>query len=214
MMGEFLISGNEGAVYSNAEALSPSCYRGQGGRGYTCTSDCGATSTTQTPTHSPTHSPTHPITTAPTVSQPITTAPTVSQPSAVSELSCAELGWNNAEDYGSDLVCGWSRVNGVCSDLIDWSSAVSFCEDGGARLCTVSELEADETLGTGCGFNRELLWSSTPCGTGAYSLAMGRALTFPSPQCEDSSSLHYTRCCADVAIRRSIRRRLDSPRTI
>ena len=37
----------------------------------------------------------------------------------------------------------------VCSAGESWEEARAICTGAGARLCTVEELEADETAGTG-----------------------------------------------------------------
>ena len=73
-------------------------------------------------------------------------------PVTVSESTCEDLGWVNADIYGSTSVCGESDLGlGGCSGALRWSEARAFCEDAGARLCTVAELAADEARGTGCG---------------------------------------------------------------
>merc|ERR1712127_841551 len=41
------------------------------------------------------------------------------------------------------------------------SYAVDLCENAGARLCTRDELTSGCTVGSGCNFNFELIWSST-----------------------------------------------------
>ena len=69
----------------------------------------------------------------------------------VSVSSCDDLGWTNANKFGSSLVCGESDDGlGGCSGEVDWASAVAFCEGSGARLCSSDELAADEARSTGC----------------------------------------------------------------
>ena len=89
--------------------------------------------------------------------------------SAVSQSfsSCDDLGWTNAAAYGSSLVCGESDTGlGGCSGDLTWSCAVAFCESKGARLCSLSELQADETTGTGCVYDALQLWTRTACDAG------------------------------------------------
>ena len=66
-----------------------------------------------------------------------------------------------------DGVCGGSRDFGQgvdCSGPVSWTEARDFCEGVGARLCTEDELLNDETKGSGCALDDELIWSRTPCG--------------------------------------------------
>lgn len=115
-----------------------------------------------------------------------------------SVLSCDELAWPNAVDFGSVNVCGESSINlGGCSGLLNSTQANHFCTAAGARLCTLTELENDETRKTGCGLDSRLVWSSSPC-TGGYYVAYGSS-AFPSPlTCSLTSNEQYARCCADV----------------
>ena len=90
--------------------------------------------TTAFPTGAPTSLPTP-------VPSPVPTVPRSAQ-------SCDELGWD-PDIFGSSGVCGGSTLDGTtCSGLKTWVDALGFCEDGGARLCTLAELQNDEARGT------------------------------------------------------------------
>jgi hypothetical protein len=124
-----------------------------------------------------------------------------------SASTCSELGWTNAAIRGDDQVCGNSVMNGTCSGLVALADAAAFCESGGARLCTASELSNDEARASGCNDNRRQAWSSTPCstssssGNAAYVAAGATSLFEGNATCADaadSSVVFYTKCCADV----------------
>ena len=114
------------------------------------------------PTSNPSFQPTHFPTTRPSrlPSPPPTSRPTsrpteMVTPVSESALSCGDLGWFNAEAYGSSSVCGESDLRlGGCSGKVSFRQAVAFCESAGARLCSVGELQADEARQTGCSFDQ------------------------------------------------------------
>jgi len=118
-------------------------------------------------------------------------------PLQLSKLSCGELGWTNAVKFGDFRVCGESDLSlGGCSGKLSWTAAKSFCEVSGARLCTLPEIQSDETRATGCSYDSEFLWSSSTC-PGGHALGLGSsqlgALTACAP---DDGSLNNVRCCA------------------
>ena len=82
-----------------------------------------------------------------------------------SASTCEDLGWFNAAQFGDEMVCSASKIDGACSGLLTQPAAAAFCASTGARLCTLEELYADEARGTGCGYDSELLWTATPCPT-------------------------------------------------
>ena len=90
----------------------------------------------------------------------------------------------------------------------------------GARLCTIEELQNDETRGTGCGHDGEWVWSSETCDTdeGSHLVAVGgsnngrnlcsgdgeECLPDQNPcvcnaRCWAATENAGVRCCADVA---------------
>jgi hypothetical protein len=94
---------------------------------------------------------------------------------------CGELGWaaRSTEDLhvgGSAGVCGESEgMDGQCHHNVDFKTALGLCVSAGARLCTLDELLNDETSGTGCGMNRDRIWSSSrqDCRSGFTKTAAG-----------------------------------------
>ena len=131
-------------------------------------------------------------------STPATVSPSHAGPATESASSCVALGWANAASWGSSSVCGESDLSlGGCSGSVTWSEARSFCEAGGARLCTVSELQANEARSTGCGLDRTKLWSADAC-DGGFMLAFGASFAGSGTECSSSAGVHHARCCADV----------------
>lgn len=152
------------------------------------------------PIPAPTMAPIDPVpapTKAPNVPVP---APTKAPTNVLTSAStCDELGWNNADERGSTSVCGETDLGlGGCSGTKSHSEATAICEAAGARLCTVAELQADETRGTGCKYDTRMMWTSDEC-TGGYSIAPGSTRLATASSCETASTGDvYTRCCADV----------------
>ena len=71
----------------------------------------------------------------------------------------------------------------------------------GARLCTLQELTEGVAQGTGCGGDREFLYSLTPCedGDGRYMFDFGlRDSKQPFFECQtDLTTPSIIRCCGD-----------------
>ena len=164
---------------------------------------------------------------------PVVTVTFESSRGTCSSLTCAELdevyggAWSEPAVYGSDMVCGESD-NGLSNDEHGESSnqcsggggaahdgydhAVAICAAIGARLCTAKELTADETRGSGCGHDAEMIWSSTPCDGGGRLTAIGSSEEAPARvsdgsctnlrRCTNCTATSETspgvRCCADV----------------
>ena len=49
---------------------------------------------------------------------------------------------------------------GGCNSRKTLLEAEAICSDAGVRLCTAEELQSDCSKSTGCGFDKELVWSS------------------------------------------------------
>ena len=146
-----------------------------------------------------------------------------------SHLSCAELnslhgGWPTGR--GSALVCGESD-NGIALDadseftgcfggsavglddghtrtvvpapVEGWEDGSIICRAMGARLCTVEELGADETRGTGCQHDAEWLWSSEVCGDGDGHLTAVGSTAWGSELCPDDCAADPCTCPARCA---------------
>jgi subtilisin family serine protease len=164
---------------------------------------------TPTPTHTPTRQPTS----SGSPTQQPTTAPSTLRP--IGRKSCEELRWSFKVNSGRFFrVCGESNVPQCFRDQT-WEDAKSICEAQGARLCTVDELEADVTRGTGCSWDASSVWSSSPCSGGYYTTAGSSQYRRQSPRtCHEvvESSMFGTahwrrqrkqtvRCCADSTTR-------------
>eukprot|EP01046_Picozoa_sp_COSAG06_P006021 COSAG06_NODE_277_length_18559_cov_3291.783207_1_plen_1033_part_10 len=77
--------------------------------------------------------------------------------------------------FGGDLHGdGSGELGGAQNDIITdgWSHADSICMAVGARLCTIAELQAEETRGTGCGHDAEWVWGADECADG-HMVAIG-----------------------------------------
>ena len=48
---------------------------------------------------------------------------------------------------------------GGCHHAASFAEAEAVCASAGARLCTAAELQNDCARGTGCGHDRDLVWS-------------------------------------------------------
>ncbi|CAJ1388757.1 unnamed protein product [Effrenium voratum] len=132
-----------------------------------------------------------------------------------SELTCAELNWptrSSANDDGAVCAASDEAPLKGCSGEVPWSTAQRNCKEVGARLCTRSELEADEAAGTGCGMDRTRVWSGTKCGTNEF-LSLVGATAFRGqlkPRCTVADEpLARVRCCADARALRLRFRRSD-----
>ena len=62
-----------------------------------------------------------------------------------------------------DGLTGDRNINGLCSGLVTYAEAESFCDAAQMRLCLDEELEL--ACGTGCAYDSELTWTATPLGT-------------------------------------------------
>jgi len=131
--------------------------------------------------------------------------PSSADPLTCSEKTCAELGsgWTNFASNGDLNICGESDAAPLsgCSGQLDFAAALIFCEDVGARLCSVDEVLNREAADSGCGYDYEIIWTSTSCGTNSYYTAYGdkeQAGSTSATSCESSTSTKYARCCADM----------------
>eukprot|EP00615_Pteridomonas_danica_P019331 CAMPEP_0114387328 /NCGR_PEP_ID=MMETSP0102-20121206/7186_1 /TAXON_ID=38822 ORGANISM="Pteridomonas danica, Strain PT" /NCGR_SAMPLE_ID=MMETSP0102 /ASSEMBLY_ACC=CAM_ASM_000212 /LENGTH=1469 /DNA_ID=CAMNT_0001544393 /DNA_START=38 /DNA_END=4443 /DNA_ORIENTATION=+ len=124
-----------------------------------------------------------------------------SDPVACSSSKCEDLGWDYAT-WGSETVCGETPdVDGVtCGGYVDFDSALDACQDLGARLCSISEIENGDVKDTGCNYNTELIWSGTSCGTDSYYASIGSGDSGTTTCMTDltTTTSVATRCCADI----------------
>ena len=56
--------------------------------------------------------------------------------------------------WGESAAGSW-----VCSRDKTFAKAEAICQAAGARLCTVAEVEDGCTVGTGCGYDTQLIWA-------------------------------------------------------
>eukprot|EP00912_Choanoflagellata_sp_UC4_P001709 UC4_evm1s1092 len=141
--------------------------------------------------------------------------------SAAESTQCALLDYTPphcCEEINHTLGFPWGRDApfGNCSTHVTWVDAVNHCRNIGGRLCTAEEIQNDETHGSGCNYDYELVWSSTPCqfsiGVPGYLINSGwsGALTTEAknptkvpnykrdPTCANSlAKAAVARCCAD-----------------
>ncbi|KAL7543422.1 hypothetical protein ACHAXR_012703, partial [Thalassiosira sp. AJA248-18] len=76
---------------------------------------------------------------------------------------CADT--NLGTDWSKKTGCtvwGESEISGVCYPSKTLAEATDLCSSVNARLCTEQELLGDCTRGTGCGYDGQHNWSSTP----------------------------------------------------
>ena len=118
-----------------------------------------------------------------------------------SASTCEELSWLEGSSYGSQYICGESARGAMqCSGKLNAANAKLYCEGHGGRLCTMSELEADETRGSGCGYDSQKVWSSDSCNNGAGFMTVSGATTSNDlADCTDANLETHSvaRCCAD-----------------
>ncbi|MEO1272148.1 MAG: Ig domain-containing protein, partial [Myxococcota bacterium] len=115
---------------------------------------------------------------------------------ASSALSCSALGGGWVNNVSG--VCGESEP---CRGQVTYNQAVAECASRGARLCTLNELGADATAGSGCGYDAERVWTQSLCNTSSYWTQAGSSGSLGSRplQCTQSIQRAYVRCCADTS---------------
>ena len=134
-----------------------------------------------------------------------------------SVLSCDQLAERDGNSWptqnGNAAVCGESDAGlgegfaRQCFDAQPWSRAHNICVGAGARLCTVEELHADETKGTGCSLDLEMVWSINDIGCNSHEHVMVPGATqcdgcdpYATPRCALDESDGAVRCCADAVV--------------
>ena len=83
------------------------------------------------------------------------TAPAASQVRCCSDTQLSDAGWT--KNAGCS-VWGGSDEGFECAHDQTFAQAEAICAGVGARLCTITELEAGCTANTGCGHNFDLVW--------------------------------------------------------
>jgi hypothetical protein len=115
--------------------------------------------------------------------------------------------------YGESMMSSIGAGAGGCVHNATFIEAAEVCMADGGRLCSVAELEADCTAGTGCMHDYDLIRSSEAC-TPAISTPSGVSPTIPPyaqlvsgngqtlatnpAECTAADELHELRCCSDL----------------
>ena len=123
----------------------------------------------------------------------------------ISAASCEKLRRDSGQQAawstggGDPAVCGESDDGFADACTEDgWVQAQAVCYEAGARLCTIDELLAGETTGSGCGHDNRQTWSATACeGAEGMQTVLGNA--GGASQCQpDLTASLAVRCCADA----------------
>lgn len=129
--------------------------------------------------------------------------PPAGQP-ALSEKPCADLGSAFQMGISSpsvpssrDVCCAATTANGICLESMTFDDAKAFCEAGGARLCTLTELQNNECANRGCQYNSKFGWSTDTC-DGGYMTATNKFYSGKPPVCVADTEERIGSCCADV----------------
>merc|ERR1711957_775001 len=177
---------NVGARLCTRDELTSSCTSGSG-----CQFDyelIWSSTLIEVPSSSPSSVPTNVASTSPSTapievpsSSPSSAPIDIDMPSAVYYVACGKQACtegllstaDESEEHEirccSDIAVSGYKKKSSCSvwaTSLDCqvnlhSYAVDLCENVGARLCTRDELASSCTAGSGCGFDYELIWSST-----------------------------------------------------
>ena len=91
------------------------------------------------------------------------------------------LGGGDGNAGGGNQCIGGQVDGGPAQKHDGWAHAANICAASGARQCTVSELQAEETRWSGCQHDIEFVWPGEPCsdvtvgtaGADAHWAAMG-----------------------------------------
>jgi hypothetical protein len=135
-------------------------------------------------------------------------------PLALTEKTCKELDLNgpsHPSHLSSPDICSFSYDD--CSpidgkpnpaELMTFTDAEAYCTDNSARLCSFSELLANEAAGTGCSYDWGLVWSMTPCknctdaGIWAVAGEISRLADAEERCLDPGADKAFVRCCATV----------------
>ena len=137
--------------------------------------------------------------------------------------------WGNPSKYGNDGLCkeqadatvfvrccgangGRIQMNTYgCNGQKSFTQASGICDTNGLRLCTPSEILAGKTKHTGCGYDSQLVWTSTSCAVSptapptpapptsdaaAHIVRMGNPARGTKEICKQTTdSAGFVRCC-------------------
>jgi hypothetical protein len=136
-------------------------------------------------------------------------------PRSCNELAAVSGSGSWPTQSGDVMVCGesdqglgpnhtshcYGAAGATGTDAIGWVQAHTICANAGARMCTVDELEADETRGTGCSHDRAMVWTGEAghCAAGEHMTVIGAGGgTSRRRNCVSDSGSAAVRCCADA----------------
>jgi len=109
---------------------------------------------------------------------------------------------NAGNGWGSPYTCGSSQCNNL--GAVDFATAKATCDAIGHRLCTLDEIQNNETRGSGCGYDFEVVWTASTCADGSHWVDEGADNGNFSPACFDNTSdVARVRCCYDACDRDS-----------
>lgn len=110
--------------------------------------------------------------------------------------SCASLGWEVTNNACGESDKAFKKGADKCFTNKNHPDAERKCLKLGGRMCSQADIEAGVGKSTGCGFDSQFLWTSTPCGASSYIQAKGNG--DGSTQCEVAKAKGPMRCCSDV----------------
>ena len=112
--------------------------------------------------------------------------------------NCATLGWSVVGNVCGESDRAFKKGLDKCFTWKNHPDAERKCLKLGGRMCSQADIEAGVGKGTGCQFDTQFLWTSTPCGTNMYIQAKGDG--DGSAQCSAAKSKGPMRCCSDVTL--------------
>ena len=121
----------------------------------------------------------------------------------ISASSAATVGFTTGP---SDVKGESDSLTNACSGLLTFEQALDFVHDLNVRLPTVSEIISGATVGTGCGYDNERIWTvDSPSFEGdSHYTIFGRTDTNgTSLELRNNTSTAYVRYVADVNVNRS-----------
>eukprot|EP00951_Prasinocladus_malaysianus_P043485 scaffold543694_cov41-Prasinocladus_malaysianus.AAC.1 len=126
----------------------------------------------------------------------------LNDPVMPSALCCSELpaAFRTTGASAAAGVCAASEPTGSCLADVSKASAAAECEAAGARLCTLSEVQAWATKGSGCGFDNHMIWTQDQCtdASGAAGYMSAKGSDGSGAKCAMETETASMRCCADI----------------
>lgn len=133
----------------------------------------------------------------------VATTPASTEPTTLPSYhgSCEGMHEHGHWQFKDDAGCGGSQFNNECyskNNNANYFDALDFCTSNGARLCTEDEILSSLTRNSGCGLDKQMVWTSTACGDTHFRVAKGKGGSRGMYSCQDASNAVYgARCCSD-----------------